>query len=332
MDGMIDQAKRILMVDEVESFSDAPLGYRNRVDLVFFPGGLGMRESFDSFVDVEHLDLASDRVNEIIAQVRSLIDVDTFDQKTKRGALRYAVIRALDSASVSFVVNAKADLGRIREAISSFADASDCENVLITFIDPDSDVSVGSEYEVVKGSDILHATLAGVELSVHVQGFFQNNSRVADLMHGYIRESLSPGGVLVDLYGGVGSFACSLGSLFDRVVVIEEHEGAASMASENLARNGIVGEAICADASALSDFQADRTTIVTDPPRSGMSEKAARAIARLRPDRIVYVSCNPIIAPRDLAYFSGYSIEKTAVFDMFPGTDHFEMVVVLSCD
>ncbi|MFT4308108.1 MAG: hypothetical protein ACMXYM_01950 [Candidatus Woesearchaeota archaeon] len=334
MDSMVEKARRILMHDRIESFSGRGEGYRNRVDLVFFDGGIGMRESFDSFVDLERVGSANSRINSILAQVRErFVGFDPFTLKNRLGTMRYAVIRSLDSDSVSFVVNRKGDIDRARSAIEDFARSSDVTNVLITYTDPQSDVSVASDYDVIKGSDVLDATLADAHLKVHIQGFFQTNLEIAEEMHLFIRDSLSDAsGMLIDLYGGVGSFACTLGSSFENVRVVESHEGAASIAAENLRANGIRGEAICDDASVLERFSSEKVTVITDPPRAGMSEKAVRALALLRPEHIVYVSCNPIIAPRDLAYLKGYRITRVGVFDMFPGTNHFEMVVVLARD
>ena len=332
MEGMVEKARRILMHDRIESFSGRGEGYRNRVDLVFFDGGLGMRESFDSFIDFEHVDSANERINTILSQIRErFVGFDPFIVRTKRGTMRYAVIRSLDSDSVSFVLNRNGDTARAKSAIEEFARTSDVSNVLITYTDPESDVSFGSDFEVVKGSQLLEATLAGARLKVHVQGFFQTNLEMAEAMHRFIQECVSDAsGTLIDLYGGVGSFACTLGPSFEHVCVIESHEGSASIAGENLKTNNVRGEAICADASTLERFSSERLTVITDPPRSGMSEKAVRALALRRPERIVYISCNPLIAPRDLAYLKGYRITRVGVFDMFPGTDHFEMVVCLS--
>ena len=328
---MIEQARRILMHENIEAFSGSKIGYRNRVDLVFFEGGLGMRESYDSFVDLKRMEIANERINDLITQVRErFVGFDPFIQKTKQGTMRYAVIRALDTASVSFVLNTHGDIARSRSAIERFAQESDVENVLITFTEPESDVSVGSRYEIIKGSDLLEATLVGAHLKVHAQGFFQNNTQMAEEMHRFIQGCLNGvSGVLIDLYGGVGSFACTLSDSFERTIVIEDHEGAAAIAAENLAQNGVRGEAVCADASILTRYADERTVVITDPPRIGMSEKAIRALAHLKPERIVYVSCNPIIAPRDLAYLRGYRIDRVGVFDLFPGTEHFEMIISL---
>jgi len=183
---MVDSARRILLHDAIEAFSGNAVGYRNRVDLVFFKDGLGMRGSFDSFMDVTRSELANDRINTIIAQVRErFVGFDPFIQKTKRGTLRYAVIRSLGTSSISFVLNARGDIDSARDAIASFAATSDVENILITLTEPESDVSVGSEYELIKGSDVLEASLAGAQLKVHVQGFFQNNLVMADDTGGY---------------------------------------------------------------------------------------------------------------------------------------------------
>lgn len=333
-DEMIARAERILLFKGVEAFSKSPTGYRNRMDFVFFTGGIGMRDgSHDSFIDMESAELASPRVNELFGEVRSAFaDVDAFDVKRKRGTYRYAVIRALDTSTISFVLNAQSDrLDDARAHIADFSKQTSAENVLITLTNKDSDVSTSSEYEVVKGSDLLEATILDAKLQVHAQGFFQNNSEMAEQMHTYIKDAIGDAsGTLIDLYGGVGSFACTLGSAFEEAVVIEEHVGSAKLATENLVRNGITGEAIADDAAALARYDPQKATVITDPPRVGMSEKAALALARMQPERIVYVSCNPSIAARDLAYLRGYRIDRAAVFDMFPGTDHYEMVVVLT--
>ena len=332
-DEILAQARRILMRDDVEFVPGPASHYRARMDFVFFPGGLGLREpgSHDRFVDIRESDLAVPRINELLAAVRErFVGFDPFDQRTKRGGLRYCVIRSLDTASVSFVVNPEAErLGELTRAIESFVRGTSCENVLVTRVPPETDASVSSDYDVVKGSDLLEAELGGAKLFVHAQGFFQNDVEVAEKMHVFARDCLLGGGTLVDLYGGVGAFACSLGSAFERAIVIEDHEGSAALAQRNLEANGIAGEAIAGDATLLARFDPDRATVVTDPPRTGMSERAMRSLARMRPERVLYVSCNPLVLPRDLAYLRGYSIERACAFDLFPGTDHFELVVSL---
>ena len=71
--------------------------------------------------------------------------------------------------------------------------------------------------------------------------------------------------------------------------------------------------------------------VIVDPPRTGLSREVVTRLARRRPDRIVYVSCDVATQARDLRALgeSGYGIDQVQVFDMFPNTAHVETVVSL---
>jgi len=71
---------------------------------------------------------------------------------------------------------------------------------------------------------------------------------------------------------------------------------------------------------------------VVAPPRKGMDEEAIRTVCKMRPDRVVYVSCNPSTLARDILIFNahGYTLTAATALDMFPRTSHVETVVLLS--
>ena len=73
-------------------------------------------------------------------------------------------------------------------------------------------------------------------------------------------------------------------------------------------------------------------TVVVDPPRKGMDEEAIRTVCKMRPERVVYVSCNTSTLARDVLIFSthGYELKTAAALDMFPRTSHVETVCLLS--
>ena len=79
-------------------------------------------------------------------------------------------------------------------------------------------------------------------------------------------------------------------------------------------------------------FPKKADVVVLDPPRVGCSPEALKAICQANPQRIVYVSCNPQSFARDLKYLNqaGYVIEKIQPVDMFPQTEHIEVVAKLS--
>ncbi|MCR5439732.1 MAG: 23S rRNA (uracil(1939)-C(5))-methyltransferase RlmD, partial [Selenomonas sp.] len=72
--------------------------------------------------------------------------------------------------------------------------------------------------------------------------------------------------------------------------------------------------------------------VVVDPPRAGCTPTVLETFANMKPDRIVYVSCNPASLARDIALLDelGYKAEKVQPVDMFPCTSHVESVCLLS--
>ena len=78
------------------------------------------------------------------------------------------------------------------------------------------------------------------------------------------------------------------------------------------------------------DAKNKQTTIVVDPPRKGLDAKVAESILSVKPNKIIYISCNPSTLARDLKIFAkDYSISFVQPFDMFPQTAHVETVVEL---
>ena len=108
-------------------------------------------------------------------------------------------------------------------------------------------------------------------------------------------------------------------------------------AKKNAAANGIENARfICADAGEAAEkllAEGKRPeVIILDPPRKGCSEQTVRAAAKMAPDRIVYVSCDPATLARDCAAFKelGYEVEEATPVDLFPRTAHVETVCLLS--
>jgi tRNA/tmRNA/rRNA uracil-C5-methylase (TrmA/RlmC/RlmD family) len=80
----------------------------------------------------------------------------------------------------------------------------------------------------------------------------------------------------------------------------------------------------------VNDSVMPGSIVVVDPPRSGLGKGVADALLRRQPKRIVYVSCDPATFARDLkTLLNGYDIEDLRAFDLFPMTEHVELVAVL---
>ena len=161
--------------------------------------------------------------------------------------------------------------------------------------------------------------------------FFQANRFLLSAMITEILQQSgpSPGNVL-ELYAGVGFFSIPLARVAKEVIAIESNRMAVLLAQENARRNetwhlrSVEGHA---DAT-LRGTDLRPNVVVLDPPRSGCGEQTAAQIALLRPDRIVYVSCNPATFAREAATFraKGYELRRVALVDQFPNTFHIELV------
>ena len=70
-------------------------------------------------------------------------------------------------------------------------------------------------------------------------------------------------------------------------------------------------------------------TVIVDPPRVGLDSTVPSLISSWSPERIIYVSCNPVTASRDLVKFAGYKLKKVKVFDFYPASGHVEAVFII---
>ena len=128
-----------------------------------------------------------------------------------------------------------------------------------------------------------------------------------------------------------------MASKVEKVIGVEIVQQAVEDAKRNAYMNGIENaEFICADAEeAARDFENRKLNpdiILVDPPRKGCSAETIQSIVKMKPSRVVYVSCDPATLARDLAAFEqkGYQCERLKPVDMFPRTAHVECVVLMS--
>jgi 23S rRNA (uracil-5-)-methyltransferase RumA len=326
---------------DINVFAVTPYEYRNRMDFITSQHVIGFRQQDPKkLVDVDHCPISEPRLNALLTELRTWLQqqhLETFDPKKKSGVLKYAVIRIADESAISFMLNEDSSkLTAHVEAIKQFAQHTTANHVIISYSTATSDESVSLECFAVKGEEYLKATLCGKTLYYHSQGFFQNNTAVAELMINRARALITQYNpqdkMVVDAYGGVGTFGVVLAADCKEVVSVEAFPGATDAAQKNIRINNIQNmRAINEDAGNMKkiDVPADAIFLL-DPPRSGLGEKMVRYLLEKKPSVIVYVSCNPTELAKELLQLTKYYTVKSAdLFDMFPQTNHIEAVVLL---
>ena len=141
---------------------------------------------------------------------------------------------------------------------------------------------------------------------------------------------------IIELYCGNGNFTLPLALNSGSVTCVEEHASACEDLLANLRMNGIsnVQARKGSAQSVLGRWDRNRhpvDLVVADPPREGLDRQTLRSLIRIAPDRILYLSCDPVTLARDLKSLAGlYSIRRILPFDLFPQTAHIESLTELS--
>jgi 23S rRNA (uracil1939-C5)-methyltransferase len=173
---------------------------------------------------------------------------------------------------------------------------------------------------------------AGEVFRVSRAAFFQVNRFLVDALVSCALED-ALGETAVDLYAGTGLFALPLARRFTKVTAVESFHVAVSDLEFSAARAGLRVEAVCAGAEPyLDSLQRAPDLVLADPPRAGLGKFIVTHLLRLKPGRLILVSCDPATLARDLAQLlgGGYQLNELAMIDLFPQTPHLESVARLS--
>jgi 23S rRNA (uracil1939-C5)-methyltransferase len=186
---------------------------------------------------------------------------------------------------------------------------------------------------VMAGRSYYVEGLHGRPFQISGPSFFQVNTlqteRLIDVVDGYLALTLDE--ALLDAYCGVGTFALSLAYQAAQVTGIESSPWSVNDAVVN-ATEEHVGFYQGDVADVLRDVQISSDAVVLDPPRAGCQREALEALARSKPTRVAYVSCDPSAFSRDVLRLNhlGYELVEVQPVDMFPQTYHVECVGLLS--
>ncbi len=181
---------------------------------------------------------------------------------------------------------------------------------------------------------VCNYSVKGIRFGIGIDDFFQVNSRVIDRWLGKIISYLhpQPDDEVLDLFCGAGLITLHVARLVRSVTGVEINRNAVLNARRNAELNE-VKNARFVRASAVNGapFASNAKKIVVDPPRAGLGEDLVESIAHRKPDIIVYASCDTATFSRDIRYFGshGLMLEKVSIVDMFPRTQHIEVVARL---
>ncbi|MBN1937746.1 MAG: 23S rRNA (uracil(1939)-C(5))-methyltransferase RlmD [Anaerolineae bacterium] len=183
---------------------------------------------------------------------------------------------------------------------------------------------------VLIGRDAYQETLRNRPFRISSNSFFQVNTLQTEQLLNVVEQCLEPQpqDTLLDVYCGVGTLSLSFAGQVGQIIGIEGHPAAVQDAKFNT-REGEQATFIEGNAArVLPNIQVKIDKAIIDPPRKGCAPEVLAEIARLTPERIVYVSCDPTTLARDAIQLveHGYALVQAQPLDMFPQTFHIETV------
>jgi|GEM_PF-6898317 23S rRNA (uracil1939-C5)-methyltransferase len=187
--------------------------------------------------------------------------------------------------------------------------------------------------EEVWSKERLSLELAGQRFEISPGSFFQTSLSGAELLADAVLE-LSPEkvGKLADLYGGVGVFSRLLASRWNEALLIEASASSiADLSAANVPNLRYLAGAVEDNLAALDSFQPD--LVIVDPPRKGLKPAVVKKLVSFRAERIIYIACGIQAFERDarLLVDGGYRLLELRGVDMFPHTQHLEIVALFEC-
>lgn len=196
----------------------------------------------------------------------------------------------------------------------------------------------GPEEIVLTSQELLREELNGIPLYLTPQSFFQTNTAVAAVLYATAKQWAEPlpGQKLWDLFCGVGGFGLHLASSAQGQVRdltgIEIAPAAIASATASAFELGLTAVKFQAlDAAAFATATTDAPDLLlVNPPRRGLGKALCQSVLALQPAWLIYSSCNPATLASDLALLSQeYQLIKVQLFDMFPHTQHAEVLTLL---
>ena len=197
---------------------------------------------------------------------------------------------------------------------------------------------LGKRNIVLKGKGYIEDVLCGCRFRISPTSFYQINHQQTEKLYKKAIQlaDISKNDTVIDAYCGIGTIGIAASRKAGKVIGVELNSEAVSDAKINASINNIKNVTfVNADAG---DFlveyakNAKADVVIIDPPRSGSTPEFLNSLLKIKPDRIVYISCGPDTQARDIKVLvkGGYKVTACQPFDLFPHTVHVETVVLLS--
>jgi len=301
--------KKICELDiNPEIYSYNELNYRNKVTLKVNNNEIGYyEEKTHNIVSIDNCLLLDEKINDVISKLKDFI-------QNKDHNITEVMIRCISN-----------------EIMISFDNLNPVYKEELISLLPQASIYIKDEN--LSGNTRLIEQIENYKFYVSPKSFFQVNTVTFKELYKYVIGKLDNEETALDLYSGTGTISILMSKYFNKVYGIEVSHSSIMDANENLQLNNIsnvefIEGKVEDKIDKLKELKVD--TVIMDPPRAGSDNKSLESIMEISPNKIIYISCNPVTLARDYNILKdNYNIMSIDLFDMFPQTSHVETVMVL---
>ena len=295
------------IVHEVEMIDNPkPYNYRNKISLKVIDGKIGYYLSGShELIEVLACRIANLAINTCLSFVKTFNIING-----------EVVIRCNQNEEILLVINSNdklnIDVDKLKKHIKL--------------------VGIIINNKVYYGESYLFERINNCLFKISYDSFFQVNPYVASKLFQIVKDNIRANDKVLDLYCGVGTLSLMAGEKAKSVVGIEIVPNAILNAIFNAQINGLNNVKFLLNdvKDAINKITLDFTKVIVDPPRSGLTKDIIEVLLKIKPESIIYVSCDPQTLVRDYKLLMGdYVLEKAYALDMFSYTYHVESLWLL---
>lgn len=268
-------------------------------------------------------------------------NIQVYNEENQKGLLRHIVIKVgkyTNQVMCILVVN-DSKFDQEQELVKLLCEKyPEIKTIVKNINNENTNVILGKENINLYGNGYIEDKLGEYIFKISPMSFYQVNPVQAEILYttAINQANLDKNDILFDLYCGIGTIGISASKYVNKVYGIEIVPQAIEDAKENAKINDVKNiEFICGDVEVAFDELINKekivpSAIIVDPPRKGLDNKTVENIAKIKPAKLVYISCNPATMVRDLAKLEEiYNIKTIQPVDMFPWTNGVESITIL---
>lgn len=328
-----------------------PWYYRNKIQMPVgekageLITGFYRERSHDIIPDMDSCLIQNKSGDAMIALVREIandLGIEAYDEVSHSGVLRHIIIRTAYKTNDSMVilVTKTKKLPHEAEFIKRITSKGpEVKSIIHNVNSFRTNVILGDDTKTIFGEDYIYDSIGDLQFKLSPKSFFQVNPRQTKVLYeqALTYADVKEDDIVIDAYCGIGSISLFLAQKAKKVYGVEMVPEAIADAKANARLNNIDNvEFVIGKAEEVMQSWKNSglkpNVIVVDPPRKGCDEKLLQAMIDMKPERIVYVSCNSATLARDLRILEdgGYKTKEVQPVDMFSQTYHCEAVALLS--